>query len=310
MDEPLKIPKEPSHGGRFHNGLYFTSAARRGLFHLLKHSALLGSRQHILLPAYIGITEREGSGVLDPIIEAGWTHDFYPLSPDLSPADGLDKLLVAEPGAALLVIHYFGWPVHEIGKLADRCRAEGRMLFEDCAHVLHDYGSAIGSYGDGAIWSIHKTLPVNSGGIVKWSGYAQWVEVTADTMSQDVIVTMCHTDLSAVADQRRRNFDQLFARLEGSGCQLRWQPGDHTALNMPLLVPQGVDRFELYKRLIQREVGVVALYYRLVDEIDIEQHPVSKEIMRRILNLPIHQDLGHREIEFIAETFLTELNAA
>ncbi|MDP2629989.1 MAG: perosamine synthetase-related protein, partial [Candidatus Uhrbacteria bacterium] len=41
--------------------------------------------QVILIPAYIGITDKEGSGVLDPIEESGASYAFYAVDEHLSP---------------------------------------------------------------------------------------------------------------------------------------------------------------------------------------------------------------------------------
>ena len=57
-----------------------------------------------------------------------------------------------------------------------------------------------------------------------------------------------------------------------------------------------MDRFDVYRRMRASGVGVVALYHTLVDAIDPDALPGRPTtISRRILNLPIHQDVESDE---------------
>jgi dTDP-4-amino-4,6-dideoxygalactose transaminase len=62
-----------------------------------------------------------------------------------------------------------------------------------------------------------------------------------------------------------------------------------------------VDRLEIYNRLNDRGIGATALYYRLVDGIRESVFPVSHDVSRRILNLPIHQEINATQIDRMAD---------
>ena len=68
------LPKEPTDPRVGLRNWWFTSAARQAFAHFLRHTT--GPRL-ALLPAYIGISSREGSGVLDPLRDCGWEQNFF-----------------------------------------------------------------------------------------------------------------------------------------------------------------------------------------------------------------------------------------
>ncbi len=70
-------------------------------------------------------------------------------------------------------------------------------------------------------------------------------------------------------------------------------------MNFPILV-NGKTRHEVYVGLQRENVQSTALYYKLINKISEKQYPVSYEISKHILNLPIHQDIGYDGICYIA----------
>lgn len=69
---------------------------------------------------------------------------------------------------AILAIHEYGYPHPELPALVALARARGIALIEDCAHSLDSSldGVPLGSFGDYAIFSLSKVLPVPAGGIL------------------------------------------------------------------------------------------------------------------------------------------------
>src|SRR5207245_6549749 len=65
----------------------------------------------------------------------------------------------------LYLIHYVGFP-GPVQELSVACRARRLLLIEDCAQALLSNCAErpLGSFGDVAIFSIRKTLPVPDGG--------------------------------------------------------------------------------------------------------------------------------------------------
>jgi hypothetical protein len=69
---------------------------------------------------------------------------------------------------AMIVIHEYGYPHPRLTALLGTARERGIPLIEDCAHSL-DSGVAagpLGSFGDFAIFSLPKVLPVAAGGVL------------------------------------------------------------------------------------------------------------------------------------------------
>lgn len=66
---------------------------------------------------------------------------------------------------AIYVVHYFGFP-QEVNRLRKMADAAGVILIEDCAHALFGRfdGRWLGEFGDAAMFSLRKTLPLPDGG--------------------------------------------------------------------------------------------------------------------------------------------------
>ena len=56
-------------------------------------------------------------------------------------------------------------------------------------------------------------------------------------------------------------------------------------------------REKLYFYLLERDLPTVALYYRMIEEIDLTKFPLSGQISQEILNFPVHQDTSIEDIE-------------
>jgi len=119
----------------------------------------------ILLPAYHCGLE------LDVLVQAGYRVAFYPVGRDL--AIDLDALRRFEPSdiGALYVIHYFGMP-QPMAALRALCDERDWELIEDCAQAVFAVadGRPVGSWGDIAIISFAKALPVPLGGALVVNG--------------------------------------------------------------------------------------------------------------------------------------------
>jgi hypothetical protein len=89
---------------------------------------------------------------------------LYDIDERLEPCWGT---LAPRRGDALLVVHYFGLlqPMAHVHAL---CRERGLGLVEDCAQALPDPGARVpaGSWGDVAVFSLRKQVPVPAGGVL------------------------------------------------------------------------------------------------------------------------------------------------
>ena len=116
----------------------------------------------------------------------------------------------------------------------------------------------------------------------------------------------------SIAARRIDNYRRLSVALQKvDGVVPFWSTlGEGTSpLNFPVLI-ESVDRFEVYKRMRANGVGVVALYHTLVDAIDPEVFPTSHDISRKILNLPIHQDVEGDEMTSISGALKSALGGS
>lgn len=301
----MSVPKEPLDPRNFIRDWTFWARARDGFRHLLSNRWPGGSAK-IILPAYVGHSPLEGSGIMDPLTELGIPYSFYRVDDHL----GIDlSSLECELGRgevfASLVIHYFGRPQPEIAKARELCHRLGAMLIEDCCHCVDLQGRGIGQGGDYALYSIHKVLPCKQGGILQCNLSALDTGQARAELEASALPVRLWRDAAfdEIAARRVGNYKHLAAeigRLEG--VSLFWPdlPEGIAPLNLPILV-ENADRFDVYKRMRAVGVGVVALYHTLVDAIEPERFPVSHEISRKILNLPIHQDVGSDDVEVIAD---------
>lgn len=103
---------------------------------------------------------------LDVLAKAGLSPAFYPVTDRL----GIDlhdlESRITGRTSAVYVIHYFGFP-HELTALRELCDRRGLRLIEDGAQAFASRtptGQPVGSFGDAAIFSLHKSLPLPDGG--------------------------------------------------------------------------------------------------------------------------------------------------
>jgi perosamine synthetase len=120
---------------------------------------LLGLAGHeMLFPAYFG------GPVLEAPLAAGARIRFYPVREGMrvDPAD--IRARITPETRAIYLIHFAGFPgpVEDVQHI---CREHGLVLIEDCAHaLLSSLGDRpLGTFGDGAIFSFYKWVPVPNG---------------------------------------------------------------------------------------------------------------------------------------------------
>lgn len=260
----------------------------------------------ILLPAYIGWSKNEGSGVFDPVRETGTQFAFYRLTRNLAiDLDDLASKLATFRPRLVVFIHYFGFPDPNILRAIRVCREYGALILEDEAHALYSdwIGGVCGRFGDAAIMSLHKMLPCRNGGLLLLNAAldeASIQELGRSTLQQPLECTPLTYDLWRIAEARRANAARL---LELLPC-LRGRI-DPLFPALPLgVVPQTLpviiadrSRDALYFKLNEAGYGVVSLYHTLIAPIDAQAYPESHWLARRILNLPVHQDIQLHQLE-------------
>ncbi|WP_159628379.1 DegT/DnrJ/EryC1/StrS family aminotransferase [Massilia puerhi] len=114
----------------------------------------------VLVPAW------HSPSMIPPVLWRGAVPVFYRVGPD-GAADLADIAAKAPQAQVLMATHYFGFP-QDLAPLQALCDAHGLQLLEDCAHAFigSHAGRPLGSFGDYAIASTMKFLPVYEGGLL------------------------------------------------------------------------------------------------------------------------------------------------
>lgn len=306
------IQKDATNRAKHAHDWSFTNSARTA-FEVFLRSRTWPAGSSLLLPGYIGFTDREGSGVFDPVRNSGTPYSFYPLGERLQiDLDLIASLLSTGKHPMILVIHYFGLPHVDMVAMKELCAEHGTTLVEDCAHVPGPRGSAsgLGSYGDAAFHSLHKMLPVPDGGVLRINDNSLSELTIRDNekCAASTLEQVLKMDLPSIMADRRRNYALLLERLAGlDGLEVLYPSiGDTVPHDFPVRIHDGL-REKLYFALMDKGLPTTALYYRMIDEITAEEHPNSHALSKNILNLPVHQDTEPADIHVLCDAIEAEL---
>lgn len=118
----------------------------------------------VLVPAYIP------ESAAWPFREAGYDVRYYPISETLSyPAGDVAARIREVRPDVVLFVHYLGFADPNFRRLVDVARDVGAAVIEDCSRGVFSRdadGRLLGSTGDAALYSLHKTLPAPHGGLL------------------------------------------------------------------------------------------------------------------------------------------------
>jgi hypothetical protein len=147
------------------------------------------------------------------------------LRPDLN---ALEAQLCSGHFQLVFLIHYFGVPQVDVEKFVEMCHRYNVKVIEDCAHTLMGglEGRRLGSFGDFAIFSVHKsTAAVDGGFFYDHQGVFDEFELTEPLLiSAETLTEFVNTDIEAVSRHRLRNY-QTVQRWVRSIPQLKFYSG-------------------------------------------------------------------------------------
>lgn len=311
MIEELIVSKgaiEPSH---YRNYTYFYSSGRAGFRDLLVNDTRSESGpKGVLLPAYIGWSPKEGSGVFDPVRESGRPYEFYDLLEDLSVnVSSLNGLLSTGKYSHIVLIHYFGRLDPHRQEVYRMAKHYGVVVVDDLAHGFFTSQIADASLGgDARIYSLHKQFPLPDGGMVTYiNGSLVGGQRNEATNFPNL---MLQYDWLQIARCRRDNYTQL-ARLlapnAGNGYRMLWpsQRLDWVPQSLPVLVDSRI-RDQLYFSMNDSGYGVTSLYHTLIEE-SRGKSKTADFISASILNLPVHQDVESEGLDDLVTAFTRHL---
>ncbi len=303
------IKKKQKLNKKFLKKEYFTQRGRIALSYALQ-ILKLNKENKILLPSYIGLSEKEGSGVFDPIRQLKIGYEFYTLNDDLSiNKESFTEKIKQDKIKAALIIHYFGFCQKNFDYVLKTCKENKKYLIEDCAHAFNSFykNKKLGAYGDISFYSIHKFLSTNDGGILLINNDKIKIQKKIDDrISKRTFTILYKSDIEKISQIRRNNYTYILEKIKdikGVHPFYRTLLDGVTPINFPVIIEQK-DRNNVYFELQKRKIEAVSLYHTLIPQIKKDEYPISHQISSRILNLPIHEEISKKDIDMM----LRELN--
>lgn len=289
--------------------ILFFESARAAFKELLDR--MLIEETTLLLPAYIGWSSNEGSGIYDPVVESNIKHEFYLLDENLNiNVENLQTKLDEISGKkALLLVHYFGYVDPAYQNICHMALEKDCYIIEDCAHALYtDYvDGQCGHYADAVFYSLHKMLPLKNGGMMKIKNHS--LHVKEGVYNQ--VSPFCY-DFKQIADIRKKNakvLEDRLSKLEKYITILRPEekyPGQ-TPQTFPIRFKE-VDKSAFYFELNDMKFGVVSLYHTMIEPLRNKKYQQSMDIGNTILNLPVHQDATPEQMQLLCDNLEALLN--
>ena len=136
----------------------FTASGRAAIALALR-ALRIGRGDRVLVPTYHCPT------MVAPIVAVGAEPVFFPIDATGAPATAALDDRQMQGVRAIIAAHYFGLP-QPMAALREFCDERRIALIEDCAHAMFGTsdGRPVGRWGDYAIASLTKFLPVVDGG--------------------------------------------------------------------------------------------------------------------------------------------------
>lgn len=295
----------------------FYRSAREGMQDFLSQSQVLpDTSAGVLLPAFIGWSPREGSGVFDPVCTLEIRAGFYNLNADLTVnLDTLENELKAGAYRVLVIIHYYGRTEPRMLEIQKLAQQYGVILVEDLAHGFYSavLGGVAGTYGAVNLFSLHKMFPTPKavGGMLTYRDLSllRAQKETAPELARFIL----NYDWAGIARIRRKHFEDITQQLKalpeyGEFFELLWP--DLVQTDVPQTLPVRIlsgNRDHIYQAMNADGYGIVSLYHTLIDNVQnfLEMVVLSKSIT----NFPVHQDMDAAYLKGMITSFRNALHS-
>lgn len=290
---------------------YYYSSAREGMYDLLSNMKNDGLIKTVFVPGYIGWSPREGSGILDPINKIDGVSVIYyrmdkKLNIDLNSLyEKIDRL--DSDKFAVLIVNYFGFVDLNIEEIYARIKKKNGWIIEDNAHGFFTNIFSEHSTPDATFFSLHKMFPFSKGGSIKVTNDClKKYSFKGETVNQ-IDYNPWMYDISKIAIVRKNNYEIIDKLVRLDKFAYFFEPLKDELRDgiipqtYPIKIRVG-NRDRIYELVNQSGYGVVSLYHTLIEPLRNSEHSEAFNLSKRILNLPVHQDVNSNEYESMVET--------
>lgn len=279
--------------------LYYDSA-RLGMLDLLQTLKKEKKLETILIPAYIGHSPKEGSGIFDPIKKAeNIDIHFYKIDKNLNV--NLESFFaelkkIKTKNAAVLIVNYFGFTDPNIQKISFATKQSNAWLIEDNAHGFFTNLYFENELADATFFSLHKMFPFSNGGLLRLFNDEIKKMKFKGRYNTPESRNPWDFDLFSIAKKRKSNYKELEKLINFKKNQQYFEPikscfEEHIVpQTLPIIIKVG-NRDKIYDLMNKSGYGVISLYHTLIEPLRKKEYCESIELSRKILNLPVHQDV-------------------
>ena len=257
-----------------------------------------------MLPAYIGISEKEGSGIFDPIKETGIDYSFYSMSDFLTvDLNNIKSLINNRKKIAVLIVNYFGLNSPNKKEIISFLKLKKIQIIEDNSHGIFSFYNTLERNFDYTFFSIHKMLPFKNGGVL--------VSKTKLNIAKKSKLEFLRYDIKQIIDKRIKNYLFIHEQLKNINhksvqvCKIPLY--DSVPQTYPLLLDSEALRDNLYFKMNEKDFGIVSLYHKLIPEID-KSFKIEHMMSKKILNLPVHQDISQTQLQSMIKFLFLLIN--
>ncbi|MGD9678853.1 MAG: DegT/DnrJ/EryC1/StrS family aminotransferase [Vulcanibacillus sp.] len=307
------IDKKATDSSRFLVRDIYYKNGRSAMYDLLKQMMKSGMLDTLYLPAYIGWSPKEGSGIYDPIIKlSNLKIDFYKITKKIEiDFNDLKKkvVFINTEKTAVLIVNYFGFYDVNIKKIYDYLKRKGIWIIEDNAHGYYTYMLHRKHFSDATFYSFHKLLPYEDGGALRINNPLLHKLSFKGVKDSSSSAKPWLFDSSAIINQRRMNYNHLIDVIKHSKSDKYFIPlkpkmtNDTVPQTLPIIIKKG-NRDIIYELMNKSGYGVISLYHTMIEPINNEGYKNSQYISKRILNLPVHQDVDTLHYKSMIKTLI------
>ncbi len=279
-------------------------SARAGLSAFYRSQASDG-RLRVILPAYIGWSPNEGSGLFDSVVDGNYEYEFYELDRQGNARiESLEAIEHISRPSVLVLVHYFGRPDPRYDALTALGQDRGWAMVDDCAHAMltHLCSTRLGERSDAMVYSLHKMLPMKRGGVLLSTAGEVPDGLPADEALQTSRSFLGYDHASAARHRQQvaASIQNGMPMLDGFAAPL-WRDLDLTTIvpqSYPLVVHAGAEKRNLLYERLHEQYGLTTLYHTLVEPLRVDDRfEDSRWLSDHIINLPVHAGVPLASVE-------------